>query len=119
GSFRPIPVEDLIADLGEGDPDVIRFLRFDYMLMRYATLYATAGFGKKIERVQWRIVREQPNDFTHRFEEEAQFEPRITTFGWRQSNITIEPDILEAYRDVIQRYGGQGAFRKAEAHASE
>src|SRR5690606_32785486 len=61
--FRPVPDAELIARLGEGDPDVIRFLRMDYMLMRETTMDAAAAFRRLIERVQWRIVRERPNDF--------------------------------------------------------
>src|SRR5690606_25307000 len=57
--FKAIPVEELIADLGEGDGDVIRYLRMDYMMMRHVTLFATAGFDEKIERIQWRVVRER------------------------------------------------------------
>ena len=117
GGFRPIPVEDLIADLGEDDGDVVRFLRVDYMLMRYATMYATAGFGQSIERVQWRVVTERPNDFTHRFDDEPQFTPTIRTFGWRQSNLSIDPDVLEQYRAVINRYGAISAFERAADEA--
>lgn len=111
--FRPISDEDLIAELGKGDGDVIRFLRMDYMLMRYATMYATAGFGQEIERVQWRVVNQRPNDFTHRFEDEPQFTPTIRTFGWRQSNVSIDPDVLEQYRATISRYGADFAFERA------
>jgi hypothetical protein len=117
GGFRPIPDEALIAELGEGDGDVVRFLRMDYMLMRYATMYATAGFGEEIERVQWRVVSERPNDFTHRFEEEPQFTPTIRTFGWRQSNLSIDADVLEQYRAVIARYGAASAFERAADEA--
>ncbi len=117
GGFRPIPVEDLIADLGEDDGDVIRFLRVDYMLMRYATMYAAAGFGEDIERVQWRVVTERPNDFTHRFDDERQFTPTIRTFGWRQSNLTIEADVLKQYRAVIDRYGAISTFERAADEA--
>ncbi|GAA1536035.1 hypothetical protein GCM10009803_15900 [Microbacterium ginsengiterrae] len=117
GGFRPIPVEELIADLGEGDGDVVRFLRVDYMLMRYATMYATAGFGEDIERVQWRVITEQPNDFTHRFDDERQFTPTVRTFGWRQSNLSIDPDVLAQYRGVIDRYGAVGTFERAANEA--
>lgn len=111
--FRPISDTDLIAQLGPGDPDVIRFLRMDYMFMRYATLFATAGFGREIERVQWRIVRDRPNDFDNRFVDEKQFPTRITTFGWRQSNVRIDPDVVDAYRGVIERHGARWKFREA------
>ncbi len=118
GGFRPIPVEDLIDDIGRDEADVVLYLRMDYMLMRYATYYATAGFGTNIERVQWRIIRERPNDFTHRFDDEPQNSPTITTFGWRQSNVGIEPEILKEYRAVIERFGARGDFQEA-ANAAE
>lgn len=117
--FQPIPVEDLIDDLGTDDSDVIRFLRMDYMLMRYATLYATAGFGQEIERVQWRVVNERPNDFTHRFDDEQQFTSSVRTFGWRQSNVGISQAVVEDYRAVIERYGGTAQFEKAATDDSE
>lgn len=115
--FRPIPVEDLVEDLGEGDADVIRFLRMDYMLMRYTTLYATAGFDKEIERVQWRVISERPNDFSHRFEEDPQFEASTTTFGWRQSDVAVDEDILSEYRGLIERFGALGDFQEAADEA--
>lgn len=117
GGFRPIPVEDLIAELGEGESDVIRFLRMDYMFMRNATLYGTAGFNKTIERVQWRVVRERPNDFTHRFDDDSQFSPTVTTFGWRESNLQIDPDVVADYRSLIVRAGGTYAFEEAAREA--
>lgn len=113
GGFRAIPVEDLITDLGEDDGDVIRFLRMDYMMMRYMTLYATAGFNEKIERVQWRIPRERPNDFTHRFDEDPQFTTNVTTFGWRQSTVGIEADVVDEFRAVIERFGAAATFERA------
>lgn len=111
--FQAIPVEDLIADLGEDDGDVIRFLRMDYMLMRLTTLYGTAGFGQDIERVQWRVVRERPNDFTHRFDDEPQHDPVVSTFGWRQTTLDVEADIVRDYRRVIERFGATGLFEEA------
>lgn len=113
GGFGAIAVEELIDDLGKDDGDVIRFLRFDYMMMRYSTLFATAGFNKTIERVQWRVNRQKPNDFTHRFDDEAQFKPSTTTFGWRQSIVDTEVGVLDAYRALIDRTDAQGAFEEA------
>lgn len=111
--FRPIPDAELIARLGEGDPDVIRYLRMDYMLMRYTTMYATAGFGRSIERVQWRIVRERPNDFHNRFASEQQFVTATTTFGWRQTRVSVAPRIVDEYRDLLRRTGAGWLFREA------
>lgn len=115
--FEPIPVEELIEQLGEGESDVIRYLRLDYMMMRYTTLYATAGFERDIERVQWRVVRERPNDFANRFEEEPQHDASITTYGWRQSNVVIDSDVIDEYRSLIERSGREHLFTKAADHA--
>ena len=113
GGFVAIPNEELVAELGENDGDVVRFLRMDYMLMRYLSLYATAGFNEKIERIQWRIVLDRPNDFTHRFDEDSQFKPIITTFGWRQSNVRAPKVVVDEYRAVIERMGAQKTFKEA------
>jgi len=113
GGFQRIPDEELIAELGEDDGDVIRFLRMDYMMMRNMTLYATAGFGHDIERVQWRIVTSQPNDFTHRFDDEQQYSDSVTAFGWRQSNVRTDTSVVDNYRQVIERFDSMGTFKKA------
>ena len=115
--YQAIPDDELIAELGEGDGDVIRFLRMDYMLMRNMTLYATAGFGHDIERVQWRITTSQPNDFTHRFDEEQQFDDSVITFGWRQSNVRTDASVVDNYRQVIERFDSMGTFEKAADNA--
>ena len=106
---------ELIARLGAGDPDVIRFLRMDYMLMRYTTMYAAAGFGRPISRVQWRIVRERPNDFANRFVSERQFATATTTFGWRRARVSVTPRVLDQYRDLIRRQGAGWLFAEAAA----
>lgn len=115
--FQPIHVEDLIDELGTGDSNVIRYLRMDYMYMRYATLYATAGFDEDIERIQWRINRERPNDFQNRFLDDGQFNDSVTTFGWRQSNVVISEDVVDEYRQLIDRTGMEHLFTKAAADA--
>lgn len=115
--FQPIPVDDLIADLGENDSSVISYLRMDYMYMRYATLYATAGFQQDIERVQWRIIRERPNDFKNRHRDEAQYNDTITTFGWRYSNVRLDDHIVDDYAALIERSGSQHLFTKAADNA--
>lgn len=113
GGFRPVPDGRLIERLGADDPDVIRFLRMDYMMMRNATMYATAGFGHPIERVQWRVVRQRPNDFANRFVQHQQFRTATTTFGWRQANVRVEPRVVQAYRDLIRRHGAGWVFQEA------
>lgn len=116
--FQPIDNEALVAELGSGDRDVIRFLRMDYMFMRYATVYATAGFDQDIERVQWRVTRHRPNDFQHRFVDEQQYTDAVTTFGWRQSNVRLTDEVVDEYRGVIERTGSQYLFTQAADDAS-
>lgn len=115
--FQPIPVENLLAELGEDDSNVVRYLRSDYMYMRYATLYATAGFDEDIERVQWRITRERPNDFENRHLDEQQYSGTTTTFGWRQSNVALDQDVLDEYEALIERAGMEHLFTKAADNA--
>jgi hypothetical protein len=106
--YRAKLVEPLIEQLqadGDNTSDIVRFLRYDYMLKEYATNFTTAYFAEDIERVRWRIMRTQPNDFDHRFEQTQQFEPRAVTFGWRQVDDVIDPETIAVYDDVIERYG--------------
>lgn len=117
GGFQQIPDDALIEELGNDDSDVIRYLRMDYMYMRYATLYATAGFGKDIERVQWRISGERPNDFQNRFLDAQQYRNSATTFGWRHSNVAMSESVLDEYRELINRTGTEHLFRKAAENA--
>lgn len=108
--FRAKPSEDLVLDLafiGDSRADVINLLRYDYMLKEYATYFATATFGKDVERVRWEIVRERPNDFDRRFDSTAQYDPTVLRFGWRQADDVIRPDVLATFDDVVARYGGE------------
>jgi hypothetical protein len=110
GQFAPIPDDELIDDLdsiGESRAAVIRFLRYDYMLGRFARAFGTAYFDREIERVRWRVHIERPNDFLHRFDETPQRESTDVTFGWRQPLAEIDPQVLAIYDDVIQRYAGR------------
>lgn len=115
--YAAIPDAQLISELGEDDGDVIRYLRMDYMVMRHLTLLATAGFDKKIERLQWRVVTHRPNDFTHRFDEEDQYGVYTTTFGWRQSTLVIDPTIVDDYRALVERVGAEHEFEEAASEA--
>lgn len=117
GEFGAIPDATLIEQLGTDDGDVIRYLRMDYMMMRMTTLYGTAGFNEQIERVQWRVVNHRPNDFTHRFDDEDQYVPYITTFGWRQSNVVTDPDVVADYRGLIERSNAEYEFEEAVREA--
>ena len=105
--YRAKPVEPLIDELstaGSSTSDIVRFLRYDYMLKEYTTNFATAYFGKDIERVRWQIHRTRPNDFEHRFDSARQFDETNVTFGWRQADDVIDPETIAVYRDVIERY---------------
>ena len=109
GGYRGKPPDDLIAQLealGDDRGDVVDLLRYDYMVKEYATYFATAWFGEKIERIRWEILRERPNDWEHRFDDVQQHEPTIVRFGWRQADDRIRPEALAVFEDVIARYGG-------------
>jgi len=105
--FRAKLVEPLLDELstpGSSTSATVRFLRYDYMLKEYTTDFATAYFGKDIERVRWQIHRTRPNDFDHRFDSAQQFDESNVTFGWRQADDVIDPDVIAVYSDVIERY---------------
>lgn len=110
GEFAPIPNDELIDELdalGESRSSVIRFLRYDYMLQRFARAFGTAYYDREIERVRWRVHIERPNDFLHRFDETLQREPTDVTFGWRQPTAAVDPQVLAVYDDIIERYAGR------------
>lgn len=95
---------DQLDELGGSRGDVVRFLRYDYMLKEYATDFATAYFDKDIVRVRWQIQRTRPNDFEHRFDDEKQFKKSTVTYGWRHVDDVIDPEVIAVYEDVIERY---------------
>jgi hypothetical protein len=83
---------------------VITMLRADYVLKEFTTYWATAWFGRDIERVRWRVVTERPNDFAHRSDDRQQFEGSARTFGWREADDVIDPQALSVYQGVVERY---------------
>lgn len=102
--------ESLVAELdalGGDHADVIRLLRYDALLKEYATYLATAYYGEDVERVRWRLVSERPNTFEQRLSDEAEFQPDIRAFGWRQVTDRIDPAVLEVFEDVVRRGGGR------------
>jgi len=107
GGFRPIAVDDLldqIDDLGGSRAAVVRFLRYDYMMVRFASAFGTAFVDHDVERVRWRIAHDRPNDFDHRLDAERQTETSYTTFGWRQPAVAPSDEVVAIYDDVIERY---------------
>ncbi|MFT2752186.1 DUF5819 family protein [Clavibacter sp. Sh2088] len=98
----------LIDQLSALDDDsrgrVITMLRADYVMKEYTTYWATAWFGREIERVRWRVATERPNDFAHRSDDQQQFAPSTRTFGWREADDVIDPQALSVYRGVVERY---------------
>lgn len=106
--YRATPDARLVSELGAlGTKETaVAFIRADYMMMRFSTLFATAYFGQKVERIQWRIRYLKPNDFAHRFESVQQFADRIVTFGLRPSQVPIDPQVVADFREVIDRRGG-------------
>ncbi|GGE95944.1 DUF5819 family protein [Mycetocola zhadangensis] len=108
GGYRAKQAEPLVSQLtemGQNRAAVVQFLRYDYMLKESATTFATAHFDKPIERVRWKLQRERPNDFEHRFDDEAQFDPYVVVFGWRHADDLIDPETIAVYDDVLARYG--------------
>ncbi len=108
--FQPIGNSELIqklVDAGNKRSSVISFMRYDYMMMRYTTIFATAYFGEDIERVRWKAERTRANDFEHRFDDEQQFKLSDLVFGWRQSNVKIDGAVVNEYAGIIERNGGR------------
>jgi len=96
---------DQLQALDEGSRGrVITMLRADYVLKEYTTYWATAWFGRDIERVHWRVATERPNDFAHRSDDAQQFAPSTRTFGWREADDVIDPQALSVYRGIVERY---------------
>ncbi|MBM7389114.1 hypothetical protein JOE37_002108 [Clavibacter michiganensis] len=96
---------DQLSSLDEGSRGrVITMLRADYVLKEFTTYWATAWFGRDIERVRWRVATERPNDFAHRSDEQQQFTPSTRTFGWREADDVIDPQALSVYQGIVERY---------------
>jgi hypothetical protein len=96
---------DQLTALGDGSRGrVIAMLRADYVMKEFTTYWATAWFGRDIERVRWRVVTERPNDFAHRSDDEQQFTPSTRTFGWREADDVIDPQALSVYQGIVERY---------------
>jgi hypothetical protein len=109
GGFGARSEEDLLSDLealGANRTDVLRLLRYDYVLKEYATYLATAYFGEEIVRVRWRAWYERPNSFEQRHSPEQQYADESRSFGWRQSTDAIRPDALAAYVRMVEKGGG-------------
>jgi len=110
GGFAPMQAQALLDEidgLGESRSSVVRFLRYDYMLVRFASAFGGAYFDRDVERVRWRIQHDRPNDFLHRFDEERQTELSYTTFGWRQPGVGPTDEVRAIYDEVIERYTGR------------
>ncbi|WP_191966612.1 DUF5819 family protein [Microbacterium testaceum] len=108
--FAAISDADLLADfdgLGDDSDAVVRFVRYDYMLTRFSTVYADAFFGEPIERVRWRVQTDRPNDFDHRLDEARQYETTELTFGWRQAEQPDDDSVRGIFADVQSRYDAQ------------
>lgn len=97
-------VEKLSA-LGDNSTHIRNVLNYDAMLVQYTGTLATAYVGHDVEWVRWRIHRTRANDFKHRFQEEQQFKPSSTTFGWRQMDYQIPASELAVYQDLLRRNG--------------
>ncbi|MFJ4037437.1 DUF5819 family protein [Microbacterium sp. NPDC090007] len=105
--FAPMDSEMLIDEidgLGDDRSAVVRYLRYDYMLVRFASAFGTAYFDRDVERVRWRIQHDRPNDFAHRFDDDRQTDLSWTTFGWRQPAAAPTDEVRSIYDEVIERY---------------
>lgn len=110
GAFAPMDPEVLLEDidgLGGSRAALVRYLRYDYMLVRFAAAFGGAYFDRDIERVRWRIEHDRPNDFLHRFDGQRQTELSYTTFGWRQPAVAPSDEVRAIYDEVIERYTGK------------
>jgi hypothetical protein len=106
GGFEPIPDDELVAEVDELGDDrraVIRFIRYDYMLTRFADAFTEAHFDQEVERVRWRVRIDRPNDFDERFEPQVR-QPAYTTFGWRQPARDTADDVAAVFDEVLARY---------------
>lgn len=100
-------IVDAIQGKEKNSSRVVSFVRMDYMLVRYATVFAEAYAGKKPTDVQWRIVGQRNNDFAHRFMEEQQFEDTVRTFGWRAADPNPYEHAAEHLEKMIDRQEGR------------
>lgn len=110
GAFAPMEAETLlneIDELGGSRAALVRYLRYDYMLVRFASAFGSAYFDRDVERVRWRIQHDRPNDFLHRFDSERQTDLSWTTFGWRQPATAPSDEVRAIYDEVIERYTGR------------
>lgn len=110
GKFEPVDAGDLLTQLDglEGSrAAAVSYLRYDYMLVRFASAFGTAYFDRPVERVRWRIESDRPNDFLHRFDQERQTELSYITFGWRQPAAAPTDEVQAIYDEVVERYTGR------------
>lgn len=112
GSFSAIPDAELLDDLESlGDADdsgaAVPFVRYDYMMNRYSTVFTEAYFGRDVERVRWQAQFDRPNEFLHRFDDERQFPLSQLTFGWRQAEQPDDASVRDVFADVQTRYTGE------------
>lgn len=110
GAFAPVSADELLTQLdslGGSRAAAVRYLRYDYMLVRFAAAFGTAYFDRPVERVRWRIEHDRPNDFLHRFDEERQTDLSYTTFGWRQPGTAPTDEVISIYDEIVERYTGR------------
>jgi len=108
GRYLSMPGTELIAELTEKTDNpsaVVRFLRYDNLLKRYAAAFATEWFGRDVDRIRWRVDRRRANDFSHRLSDTPQYQLAPIVFGWRHNDVPLSDDLLQVFADVIERYG--------------
>ncbi|WP_133241784.1 DUF5819 family protein [Microbacterium sp. Gd 4-13] len=110
--FEPVTDADVVDESAAAEASgnrsaVVRFLRYDYMLVRFASAFGSAYFDQDVERVRWRVETQRTNDFLHRFDDEPQSDASVVTFGWRQPGRDVDPEVLAIFDDVVERYTGR------------
>ena len=79
------------------------FLRNDEMIVRFATMYATARWGPGVEEVQYRLGRRTVPEYEDPDRPDfSDVQPDVNTFGWRQA-IPAERRSQEAFDAWVER----------------
>lgn len=102
-----VVIQELIG-LGDRPAAVRDLVRYDAVMVEFATYLATAYYGEEIERVRWRVVYDKPNDFSHRAEAARQFPVETRAFGWREAVTELDGHALRVVEEFVARNRGDG-----------
>ncbi len=98
-------LESAIARAYDGE-EPTNFLNHERMLTSYTGYFAAAYWGQDPIEIRWRVIRQRSNDFEFRFDP-PQYDRSVVEYGWRELPGAYDPQVVEVYRDVIERYGPQ------------